>query len=211
MKKVLIVAALALTLAPSSARAEWLLTPNVGGNWNGPAADGFSWGASIGWASVSTIFGAEFDFSFSSNDLFNNTDADLLGIDRSFFGADVSTYMGNVLIQPFGGSRTNMVRPYAVAGIGAINLDVTTDDDLFSSDNAEFGWNAGGGVMGFVTDTVGFRGDIRFFRTFDEPTLGVDLIDVGIVPRVDVVDVDVIGIDVDRDFWRATGGVTFRW
>ena len=65
--------------------------------------------------------------------------------------------------------------------------------------------------MGFVTDTVGFRGDVRFFRTFDEPSLDFDLIDVGIVNRVDVVDIDVIGIDVDRDFWRATGGVTFRW
>jgi len=104
-----------------------------------------------------------------------------------------------------------MVRPYIVGGIGSINLDIATDDDLFESSNGEFGWNAGGGVLGFVTDNVGFRGDIRFFRTFDEPTLGFDLIDAGIVNRVDVVDVDVIGIDLDRDFWRATGGVTFRW
>jgi opacity protein-like surface antigen len=213
MKKVLIVAALALTLAPSSARAEWLLTPNVGGSWNGPGADGFTWGVSLGWASVSTIFGAEADFGFSSNNFFSTDEADLLGIDRDLFDARVSTFMGNVLIQPWGGSRTNMFRPYAVAGIGVINLNIDTSDDLFDfeSDNGEFGWNVGGGALGFVTDNVGFRGDIRFFRTFDEPTLGFDLIDAGIVNRVDVVDVDVIDIGVDRDFWRATGGVTFRW
>ena len=55
MKKLLIVAALAFTLAPSSARAEWLLTPNVGGMFGGTAVDGFTWGASIGWASVSNL------------------------------------------------------------------------------------------------------------------------------------------------------------
>ena len=211
MKKLLIVAALALMLVPSTARAEWLLTPQVGGVWNGPGRDGFVWGASVAWASVSTIFGAEADFGFKSNNLFSSDEADLLGIDRDFIDSKVGTVMGNVLIQPWGGSRTNMFRPYAVAGIGLIQLDFDTNDDLFSSDNGEFGWNAGGGAMGFVTDNVGFRGDIRFFRTFDEPTLGFDLIDAGIVNRVDVVDVDVIGIDLDRDFWRATGGVTFRW
>ncbi len=213
MKKLLIVAALAWALAPSSASAqagEWLLTPNVGGVFDGPAAGGFTWGASIGWTSVSTIFGAEADFGFTSNDLFDSDEADLLGIDRSFFDARVGTFMGNVLIQPIGGTGENY-RPYVVAGLGLIQLNVDTSDDLFESDNGEFGMNLGGGVFGFVTDTVGFRGDIRWFRAFDDPTLDFDLLDAGVVNRVDAVDLDLTGIDIDRDFWRATGGVTFRW
>ena len=138
MKKLLIAVALAWTLAPSSASAEWLLTPQVGGTFGGGSS--FVWGASLGWTSVSTIFGAEFDFGFASADLFDVDEADLLGIDRSFFGSDTSTFMGNLIIQPWGGSRTNMVRPYVVGGIGRINLDVATDDDLFESSNGEFGW-----------------------------------------------------------------------
>jgi opacity protein-like surface antigen len=206
MKKLLIVAALALTLAPSSARAEWLLTPNVGGMFGGTARDGFTWGASIAWASVSTIFGAEADFGFASNDLLSSADADLFGVERDFLDSRIGTFMGNVLIQPWGGSRTNMFRPYAVAGIGWIQNRVETTDDLFGfdSDHGNFGFDVGGGAMGFFSDNVGVRGDIRYFRATDDfDDLRVDLIDL------DVIDVDVI--DIKRDFWRATGGVTFRW
>jgi hypothetical protein len=50
-------------------------------------------------------------------------------------------------------------------------------------------------VMGFMTDNVGFRGDLRYFRGFGEDTTN------------DQVDFDVS----DFDFWRGTVGVTFRW
>ena len=72
-----------------------------GGRHIGGWAGSFAWGASLGWTSVSTIFGAEFDFGFASADLFDVDEADLLGIDGSFFGADTSTFMGNVIIQPW--------------------------------------------------------------------------------------------------------------
>ena len=45
--------------------------------------------------------------------------------------------------------------------------------------------------MGFVTDHVGFRGDLRYLRSFEDLD---ETFDAG-----------------DFDFWRGTAGVTFRW
>ena len=56
-------------------------------------------------------------------------------------------------------------------------------------------FNLGGGAMGFVSDHVGFRGDIRYFRQLSDPDEDNEF-DVGLG---------------DLDYWRATGGITFRW
>jgi hypothetical protein len=48
--------------------------------------------------------------------------------------------------------------------------------------------------MGFATDHVGFRGDVRYVRSFEEVTDDLTSIGVG-----------------NFDFWRANFGVTFRW
>ena len=60
-----------------------------------------------------------------------------------------------------------------------------------------------------MTDNVGFRGDIRWYYSISDPDLDFDLLDAGVVNRVDQINLNLTGID--RDFWRATGGVTFRW
>jgi hypothetical protein len=61
--------------------------------------------------------------------------------------------------------------------------------------NDEFGINIGGGAMGFMTDNIGFRGDLRYYRALTDPEPDNEFdIDFG-----------------DFDFWRATAGITFRW
>jgi opacity protein-like surface antigen len=214
MKKILIVAALALTLAPSTARADWLFTPYVGGVFGGLASGNVSWGGSLAWMGDG-IFGAEADLGFNlNNNLFNTEDADLLGIDRDFLEANVTTLMGNAIFgYPFGGTNGNF-SPYVVGGIGWFRIKTDVNDELFDVDSAtnnEFGMDLGGGAMGFVNDSWGFRGDVRWFYSFDRPDLGFDLLDVGVVNRVDVPTVDLVDVNIDRHFWRATGGVTFRW
>jgi opacity protein-like surface antigen len=214
MKKILIVAALALTLAPSTARADWLFTPYVGGVFGGLASGNVSWGGSLAWMGDG-VFGAEADLGFNlNNNIFDTDDANLLGIDRDFLEANVTTLMGNVIVgYPFGGTNGNFA-PYVVGGIGLLRIKADVNDELFDdvdSSNNEFGMDLGGGVMGFVNDSWGFRGDVRWFYSFDRPELDFDLLDVGITNRVDVPTVDLIDINLDRHFWRATGGVTFRW
>ena len=68
-------------------------------------------------------------------------------------------------------------------------------DSLFEVTNHELGFNLGGGAIGFVSDHVGFRGDVRYFRQFADPEPDNEF-DVGVG---------------DLDFWRATAGITFRW
>jgi opacity protein-like surface antigen len=198
LKKFALLAALALVLAPSSARADWLFTPNIGAGFGGNAgvgADGdsrshLSWGASIGWMGAG-IFGWEADFAYTP-EFFEGDDDDFDLVDSS----NVTSFMVNALIGvPVGGTTGGGFRPYFSGGVGLLQSSVEDVDALFEVSNNDFGFNLGGGAMGFMTDHVGFRGDVRYYRSLSDPDEDNEFdIDFG-----------------DFDFWRATGGVTFRW
>lgn len=192
LKKCAMVTALLLLLVPASAGADWLFTPNVGGGFGGSASgrEHLTWGASIGWMGGG-IFGWEADFAHSP-EFFESDDDNLDLIDSS----NVTSFMANVIAGvPLGGQTGAGVRPYFAAGAGVLQQMVRDVDELFAIDNSEFGINLGGGVMGFMTDHVGFRGDLRYFRALGDPEEDNEF------------DIDL----VDFDFWRGTVGVTFRW
>ena len=192
LKKCAMLAALSLVLAPASARADWLFTPNVGAGFGGDASgrEHLSWGASIGWMGAGA-FGWEADFAFTP-EFYEGDDDDFDAFDSS----NVTTFMVNALIgAPVGGTTGGGFRPYFSGGVGLLQSSVTEAETLFESANSEFGFNLGGGAMGFMTDHVGFRGDIRYYRSFADPDEDNEF-DFGVG---------------NFDFWRATGGVTFRW
>jgi opacity protein-like surface antigen len=192
LKKCVMVAALALMLAPASARADWLFTPNIGGGFGGDASgrEHLTYGATIGWMGAG-IFGWEADFAYTP-EFFESEDTDLDLIDNS----NVTSFMANAVIGiPVGGQRGPGFRPYFTAGAGILSRNVQGDDDLFEVNNNEFGFNLGVGAMGFATDHVGFRGDVRYYRSLEDPDEDNEF-DVGVG---------------NFDFWRATAGVTFRW
>jgi opacity protein-like surface antigen len=192
LKKCVMLAALALVLAPASARADWLFTPNVGAGFGGDASgrEHLSWGASIGWMGAG-VLGWEADFAFTP-EFFEGDDDDLDAFDSS----NVTTFMVNALVGvPVGGTTGGGFRPYFSGGLGLLQSSIEDAESLFEVDNSEFGFNLGGGAMGFMTDHVGFRGDVRYYRSLSDPDEDNEFdIAVG-----------------DFDFWRATGGVTFRW
>ena len=192
LKKCAMLAALALVLAPASARADWLFTPNIGAGFGGDASgrEHLSWGASIGWMGAG-VFGWEADFAVTP-EFFEGDDDDLDLLDSS----NVTTFMVNALVGvPVGGTTGGGFRPYFSGGVGMLQSNITAADELFEVDNNDFGFNLGGGAMGFMTDNVGFRGDIRYYRALSDPEEDNEFdIDFG-----------------DFDFWRASGGVTFRW
>lgn len=68
-------------------------------------------------------------------------------------------------------------------------------DELFPVDNSQFGVNLGVGAIGFAGDHIGFRGDLRYYRSLEDPDEDNEL-DIGL---------GTFG------FWRGTVGVTFRW
>ena len=191
-KKCAVVAAMALLLVPGTARADWLFTPNVGAGFGGDAAgrEHLTWGASIGWMGAG-ILGWEADFAFTP-EFFEPEDTDFDVFDSS----NVTSFMANALIGiPLGGQQGPGFRPFVVGGVGVLQQSIESADALFEVDNSEFGFNLGAGAMGFATDHVGFRGDLRYFRALSDPEEDNEFdVDFG-----------------DFDFWRATAGVTFRW
>jgi hypothetical protein len=171
-----IAAATAVVSSPAVARADGFVSPwaavqfggqidNVRVDVNrGRAAFGLTAGAMGGG-----IVGGEVDFGYSpsffgtSNDFGNNTVIDV---------------MGNIIIGvPIGGTSGGGVRPYFTGGVGLLRsqIDGGTVFNVSSSTN-EFGWNAGGGVMGFFNDHFGLRGDFRYMRAFQGDIIhGLDL------------------------------------
>jgi opacity protein-like surface antigen len=197
-------AVLVSAAAPAPAAADWLFTPFVGTTFGGSADfdDGlpggdeferkFNYGASLGWMGAGAI-GFEFDFGYSPN--YFETLADTDG-DFSFASdSNVTTLMANVIVgAPIGGQSGPGIRPYAVGGLGLIRTKVTAADDFFDVDSNDWGFNLGAGIIGFLSDNVGIRGDVRYFRSLQGD---------------DEEDFDfALG---DFDFWRATVGVTFRF
>jgi opacity protein-like surface antigen len=186
----------ALTI-PAQAHADWLFTPYIGANLSrGGDTLGFdsdnatvNFGGSIGFMGAG-IFGFEVDFGYSPH--FFETD------EVSTLDGNVTSLMGNLIIGiPIGGQTGGGVRPYVSGGVGLLRSRLDDADDFFDLDDNSFGVNAGGGLMVFFSDSVGVRGDVRYFRSL-------------------AGDVDVDDGDVDLDlggfhFWRASAGVTFRF
>jgi opacity protein-like surface antigen len=192
LKKCAMVAALSLVLLPGTARADWLFTPALGSTFGGDTNgnEHFTYNLSLGWMGAG-IVGWEADFGFTP-EFFESDDSDF-----DFDGGNnVVSAMGNVLVGiPVGGQTGGGFRPYVAAGIGMLQTEARTNDDLFALDNSEFGFNLGFGAMGFMTDHVGFRGDIRYLRSFEDPSEDNEF-DLGVG---------------NFDYWRGTAGVTFRW
>ena len=132
------------------------------------------------------IFGIELDAAITPN-FFDSSD-DGVEIDDS----NVSTVMGNLMLSA---PASSTFRPYAVAGLGLIRARATSVGNVFDVDDNSFGMNVGGGIIGQFNDRVGMRGDVRYFRNFQDAEEGFD------------IDIDLGGFN----FWRGSLGVVFRF
>ena len=199
-RKLLLIGALVLMLAPATASAQsWFFSPYIGGNFGGSADFGdfpnnddaverrMDFGATLGWNP--SVVGFEVDLGFSPN-FFQDTAGD-----RNFdFGdSNVTTLMGNVLfsVPPGGG-----LHPYASAGLGLIRANVQSSTGLFNDlSTNDLGVNIGAGLNANFNDNIGVRGDVRYFRSLqdNQPDNDFDL-SLGTF-----------------DFWRGSVGLTFRW
>jgi opacity protein-like surface antigen len=162
--------------APPTASADWTITPFAGWNFGG-AADintGSSgsqtsstferkvdYGVSLARMGTGPI-GFEIDFGYSPT--FFETSTPPSGFFKFTPDSNVTTLTGNVIIGPRGGS----IRPYVVAGGGLIRTKLQDLRLLFSlKSKNDLGLDIGGGVMGFFSDNVGLRGDLRYFRSLE--------------------------------------------
>ena len=190
--------------APATASADWTITPFIGWNFGGSAninagaaRDNTSskferkinYGASL-MATGAGPFGFEVDFGYSPN-FFETTTT---GTGFEFTNkSNVTTLMGNLVV----GSNKGGVRPYAVAGVGLLRTKVQDFNETFDvSSKNDFGLDIGGGVMGFFSNNVGIRGDIRYFRGFQGTSDSDNLTGIAVS---------------DFKFWRGSVGVSFKF
>jgi len=189
------IALVALTLLPVPARADILFIPFFGVNFGGHSGREFSaafdtkqynYGASLTLMGGG-IFGFEGDFGYSP-DFYGKTD---IG------GSHAFTASGNLVLGiPFGGQKGFGIRPYGLVGLGLLSSKSNFgfgDNDI---DETNVTWSAGGGVMLFLGTRAGLRGDVRYFRTFD--------------------DLEVLGMPIFQspgkvDFTRASLGFVLRF
>ena len=189
IKATLLTGAIALVLAPVPARADGFVTPWVGSAFGSNIDNGqTTFGVSAGGMGAG-IVGGEVDFGWSPS---------FFGTKSDFGNNTVMNLMGNVIVGvPIGGQHGAGIRPYVVGGLGLIRtqIDGGTIANVSSSNNM-FGWDAGGGVMGYFTDHVGLRGDLRYLRATSDLKTGL----------TSLPNLDGNGLH----FWRATVGVVFR-
>jgi opacity protein-like surface antigen len=190
------VCAFNVLLVAAPAYADGFVTPSIGVDFGGNAGDTLrgaaenssklNVGAAVGWMSVG-VFGVEEDFSWAPN----------------FFGSGgttisktrVVTLMTNVIAGvPVGGQHGGGIRPYVSGGVGLLNQHVSTPSGIGEFSQSAFGFDVGAGVMGYFADHIGLRGDVRYFRNFED------------------TEANLVGLQAGSfSFYRASIGVLFRF
>jgi opacity protein-like surface antigen len=134
------------------------------------------------------VFGFEEEFAWAK-DFFGTSPAGT----TPAISSSVFTVMSNAMFIP----NLGPVRPYVLAGLGLIKTHVEfTPSSILTSDNNNFGWDVGGGVMIKVAPHLSVRGDIRYFHSFQN-------LDFPILP---------ITINGEKlDFGRGSGALVFRF
>jgi opacity protein-like surface antigen len=172
-----------LALSPASAGAQTtFITPYAGATFGADAPDSqFTFGGSLTF--MGDVAGVEIDFGYTP-DFFDASDEfEIVG------DSNVTTFIANLVVGPWAGR----VRPYGVVGVGLLRSSVDGGDLFDDVSTNDFGFDAGFGVIGMVSENVGLRGDVRYFRSLQ-----------------DTEDDDDFDVSVGNfDFWRATGGVVF--
>jgi hypothetical protein len=212
MARTFLLTAFLAIVAAAPARADWLLTPYIGGVFGGAsnqftfndADDEFeqrmNFGASFGYFSRG-IFGIEVDYSAAPN-FFQFTGGtnnfDLFDLDSS-----VQTFMANVVLALPVGGADGPFRPYVAGGIGTIRTQLRSESDVFDElTSNDTGYNFGAGAHLLAAGRIGIRADVRYFRGFeaidDEDPVDNPLFDRPFANEV-------------FNFWRGTIGVTLRF
>jgi opacity protein-like surface antigen len=183
------VAGLLSVVAPPAAHAQGFISPSLGYNFGGSAGcrtatdcqnKNWNWGGSMG--ALGSVVGFEAELTYEGE--FNGETPN----QRS----KVTTLMGNFMLAP----RISFFQPYGLVGFGLMRTEV--EDTILNSSESEnqFGWTIGGGMILFVQQHIGLKGDVRYYHSFET--------------------LDLLGIDLGRnenriDFGRAGFGVVFRF
>ena len=171
----------ALSFVP--AQAETILSPHAGAAFGGDLTESHaSYG--VGLLFMGESAGFEVEGNITPN-FFG-------GEDEGLGDNNVTTLMANLLL----GTRFGRDgRLYATVGGGLMKSRVKDADEFFDVSSNDFGVNGGVGAMGFFSENLGLRGDIRYFRNLSDPEPD------------DEFDIDF----GDFSYWRGTAGIVLRF
>lgn len=156
-----------ITAKAASARADWLITPFVGGSFAPETTllifeEGAGRKLTLG-ASVALL-----------SDGWLGVEGEVAHTPRFFEGSDprglilssrVTTFTGSVIVAlPLAVTRESL-RPYVVGGLGLLQARSSNAAGLFPVDENLLGLTLGGGAIGFLTSTTGLRFDLRHLKS----------------------------------------------
>ena len=174
-------------LVPAPAHADGIFSAFAGGSFGTGEQDQkvSTWGLSLA-AMAGGIFGFELDFARIGN---------AAGDETFVEDSRVTNVFGNIII----GVPVKAVRPYVIGGLGWVRteieaLEIAPPQAPVMARSDGLGAAVGGGLLGFFTDHVGARVDLRYIRSV---TLGGD---------------SIFDFEFEKlSYWRASGGIALRF
>ena len=171
-----------------NAHAQGFISPFIGYNFGGDSGcldltecEDRKVNGGVAFGAMGDVVGFETEFSYT-DDFFGKVEG---------ASSSLLTFMGNFMIVP----RIGPIRPYALAGVGLIKTRADFSPlGLLDTSNNDFGWDVGGGVMGFFGENFGIRGDVRYFHSFQN--------------------LELLGFNIDGtklDFGRISGAAVFKF
>lgn len=184
--RALLLSASLLVLTPAHAAAEWQFAPFVGYTFNGATTlvDLERGSEETHWhfGGAATLlgdgpFGVEALFLYTPG-FFQRSTA-VCNISPCVTSSRTYALMGNAVLTTPRAWNQYGLRPYVSGGIGLLHASRAEALNIvfpFSLDL--LGMNAGGGAVGFLSDRIGLRFDLRYFRKIPGPV--EDELDLGI-------------------------------
>jgi hypothetical protein len=178
MLRALVVTCACVLAVPATAAAEWHITPMVGLTFAGKttitdpdqgtgkrhpnlaASVALLGGGLLGVEGIVTLTPGFFQ-SGDDSVVFRPGQTSTALVDES----RVSTLMGNIVVTaPRRWTEYNL-RPFVSGGFGLMRASKLEALDLLSTTENLFGYNIGGGAIGFLTRSTGVRFEVRYYST----------------------------------------------
>jgi hypothetical protein len=204
--RVLTLLGILITCAPRIAAADWLIAPFIGLTFNGETTlidpEGgaqkthWSLGGAVSWLGQSPI-GVEGLFQYTPGFFQNKNPSDFDEVPPvPIVDSRVIATMGNAVLTIPRSWNEYGLRPFVSGGVGVLSASSTDFISLLPVHENLFGYNVGGGAIGFLTQRVGVRFDLRYFGTLKANEVDSGAASVG-PPRL--------------SFWTASVGLVLRY
>ena len=179
-----LLAVVAVLFLASSARAEVILTPFIGSVFGGSTDPSHTtYGGAVGFLGGG-LFGFEAEFGYVKDYFGPGTTA------ADFASNKLQSLSGNLILA----FPSGPFRPYGTAGLGLLRPELTDRTGFVELKQDKFAYNIGGGIFLGLGDHLALRGDLRYFRAFNDLESGVTSVSLG-----------------SLDYWRGVGGLTIRF